>query len=110
MEPDETEESPTTTPLQDGDQAPEKRSRRVWRRLAFAFAVLLFAGLIASNVVLWLRAEDARRDLRAVEKQTAQAVNLDCGGFDEPGFCTAMTMQRHEPTRHTTLRMRPTGA
>lgn len=71
----------------------EAQNSRTWswlRVVAVALGVCLVGGLIASNVLLWLRAEDARNDLRDVRRDAANTAALARTGCDDSfGFGSA---------------------
>lgn len=83
VEPGHTE---TTTEL---DAVATPRAGKGWTRVAVVVAVILFAGLVASNVMLWLRAEDAKSDLRIVRREATHVTDVSCNPFesDKPTFC-----------------------
>jgi hypothetical protein len=87
----------------------EAQNSRTWswlRVVAVALGVCLVGGLIASNVLLWLRAEDARNDLRDVRRDAANTAALARTGCDDsfgfgsasPAVCDSRRFNPMSPT------------
>lgn len=77
----ETELEPAAEPA--AETAPTKTARRKWGRAAVVLVGVLVLGLIASNVVLWIRLDNTRTKLDQTRHGVAVFANDTNGKLDD---------------------------